>query len=598
MDRHLGQVLHRTHDVELEWLLEDGSKNKINGIRLTPPQTEGQDTQLTAEELCQVMLAMANIHAEEDEAEDPRNYRAKLHWKDDKGKPHRKFWKFLVNPPGHNQSGGVAGRQAANQDPYDQHSMDESSTRMEYQQRSFERQQRMAGEANSMIMRQVESTLNTILRAHTQSSAEQRLQNEENRIALRESREQTNKAQDRLFKMALTLTTNNEQQEQMQQKAMEMFTMGWQWYMHSMTQQLVFQERRHREEFSRLREQKKEDGRWSWVGEFAPVFLSFGGAVLSHFGMPIGDMMQHAGAEQARAAQEAAMDPNAQRPAQEGPPSGFEDSPPPGFAPPSAPPPAPPTAPPGAPTAQAADAGAPHVEQPPPPPVDPSSLTLAEKARRFGEVFPAAAWQTLREGMSPTTFGALQAFVTSERDGDVGPRMMVFTAQLQMHPAEDQCLNSVLSPEQMSLANAIMGQLQSQQGAAPGGGAPPAPARPPAPSPPPQPSVPQPPAAPKVPAGFEPPGSVSEAHGGPGVSPKQDGDGGAAAQAAEEAEEDALEELRALLASVRGLAPSARNELEAYGSVASLHGAEDTELLGIAGVGPVVLRRLRDELGK
>ncbi|HLA80694.1 MAG TPA: hypothetical protein VJP78_03545, partial [Thermoleophilia bacterium] len=322
MDRHLAVHLARTVDVVLEYMADDDqTKEEVNGLFMTPPGP-GKDPQLSPEDVAKLMLAMAHVHAEDAEAEDARVYRIRQHWKDDQGKVRRKFWRFEWRPSGYDAQRARPGRVGAgsDQDSWGDHVMDEGAARFEYQQRSWALQQRQQSEASSMAMKQIESTLNTILSANTSVLSEQRLMNEENRIALRESRAQTAAAQDRLFKMAIALTANNEHQEQLQQKSMEMFTMGWSWYMTSMNQQSVLQERRHRDEIARLNQAKAEDGKWNWVGQFAPAFLAAGAALLSKMGMPGGDLLEDAAAEAAKA--EAAKAAGAG-----GAPAGFESVP-------------------------------------------------------------------------------------------------------------------------------------------------------------------------------------------------------------------------------------------------------------------------------
>jgi hypothetical protein len=545
MDRHLAAILPRTYDVELEWLLEDGAKHKVNGLRLTPPATLDGETEVTADELCQVMLAMANVHAEEDEAEDARTYRVKMCWRDEGNKPHRKFWKFVVTPPGSDVQ--PAKGRPAQTDPYADHVMDENSTQMEYAQRSFERQQKLAGEANTMILRQVESTMNTILKAHAMAQTEQRLQNEDQRKALRESRAQTDQAQDRLFKMALAMTANNEQQEAMQAKALEMFTMGWQWYMTSATQQIAMLERRHKEELARIREGKKEENRWGWVKDFGPSIMAFGGSLLSHMGVPLGELLKNMGEEEAKAAQSGAQyggQPDA-------PPAGFESTEDPPSSPPTTSTPGPSSTP-----NSSASSPTPTPSWSPPSPPTINEMSMGAKARRFGELFTAAAWAQLRAGMSAETLGILTEFVTAD-DAKAAPMMMLFTRRLTENPSEDQLLNNVLTAEQIELAGAIVTELQQQ--------------------------------AAQRSARHETTQQPTE------VKVEVVATKGSRIRSSVDAEDD-LEELRALLASVRGLPPSARTELESYGSVAELTKQDDDELLGIPGIGPATLGRLRAKL--
>lgn len=199
--------------------------------------------------------------------------------------------------------------------------------------------------------------------------------------------------------------------------------------------------------------------------------------------------------------------------------------------------------------------------------------------------------------MNEAQFGALQVFVTVQEESQVQPAMMAFTAQLQLHPAGDQALNSVLSREQVDIAQEIMGDLQSRQSGAGGGGVPAPPAGPAPPSAPAPPIPPQPP-APGVPAGPESTHSSPPAPGSVVASPSEGGGGAAGAPGDPDPPdpEEELEELRALLAGVRGLAPAARTALEKYATVAQLAAVSDSDLLGIAGLGPVALRRLRDQL--
>ncbi|GAG08742.1 unnamed protein product, partial [marine sediment metagenome] len=205
MEKHLSVVLQRTYRVEVEWMREDGTKEKANGFDLKVATKDGEVPEMTSEELCQVCLAIGYLHFEEEEAQEERKYRVRQYWKDDKGKDRRKFWPFKVRPAGEVAGSGQMGHQQP-VDPNAYGGIEEPGEgRWESSQRQTERTQRMLVDANGMVMRQVDMTLTTILKANSSVLGEQRLMNEENRIALRESRDQTSKAQDRLFKMAIAL---------------------------------------------------------------------------------------------------------------------------------------------------------------------------------------------------------------------------------------------------------------------------------------------------------------------------------------------------------------------------------------------------------
>ena len=69
MEKKLSQVLARCYRVEVEWLDQAGTKDKVNGVDLDLPKKNGDPLECTAEELCQVVLAMGYMHALIDRAE-------------------------------------------------------------------------------------------------------------------------------------------------------------------------------------------------------------------------------------------------------------------------------------------------------------------------------------------------------------------------------------------------------------------------------------------------------------------------------------------------------------------------------------------------
>ena len=607
MEKKLNSVLATCYKVEVEWLAENGTKHKVNGLDLDVPPKSGDE--LTSEELAQICLAMGHIHAETEEAEESRIYRIRQYYKDKDGTERKAFYKFTVHPAGEEPqrlpARGAPGRGPSNyngngwgpmdyEDPY--------SYASGQAQLMAERTQQQMVNANAMVMRQVDMTLNTILRANSQVLEEQRKMNEENRIALRESRTQTAEAQDRLFKMAIALTAHNEQQEAIQNRALEMFSMGYQWFWWSVQQQMAMSERRHRDELDRARQERKEENRWSFVKEIGPAILGFGGSILSAMGNNgLGSFLEGIAGEAAQA-QQAAAGMGGFDPTGGAAPGGFSPGPggpgpgPGGFSP--GPSPSPSGAPAGFSPSPAGFGPAPGGGVPPgfqatpsappsPPPAPPSAanfdhLTPLQKAHRFGELFSGAAWETLRAGMLPGQIQALEQLITNQEPENVRPLMQLFTQALKAHLPGDEALSSVLTREQVQLASSIVQDIQTSSASPP--------SNPPMPgsttSAPPSPQTPIVP-APPTPAGSGP-SSAGLSSTGQGMAAPTGEAGGRQADPAE---------VRAFLAHFAKLPPATCDEIvDTWPTLDALRAAKDEDLKGLYGIGPVMLRKIREKL--
>jgi len=629
-------ILARLMKVEVELLDKHNKGEPVNGLDLDVPDKPEDAPELETRELIQILLEMASVDAEQRELEEPQLYRARLtYWNKSRTEARKTFLRWTWDPyegqeearPREQAQAIAASRQAQRRtpgpsDPYAPMEHDESSWRAEYQFNRMAQMEEQMMRMFSLMMGQVDAVLKTILSSQSQANEENRKDRHEHRQALKQANAETNKAQDRLFRMALHVTQHNEQQEAINQRALEMFQAGYTWFWYSQQQMQRAAERRHAEEIERLRRQKKDEGRLDLIAKMGPAAIAFAASVMQNINPQLGAWLESIAQQRQQQNDAAASTP----PGFEGggAPSGFESSPgggtPPGFegaqaaAPPS-----------NDPAQQAADAAEAKMR------AEIDALSMAERARKFVDGFSTDALVILRDRLGDELVDMIENFAKCSTDQEVCIGLYQLTNAIKSHPTADIMLNDLVSKNQFACMDSIAAQMQrmAEQGPIVSDAANDTPAQPDATG---QPqAAPQPDKTPKPEPEPEqtqrgtptPPGGL---HGGPmppsGPTPGPAGppgfdlappgfDGPGAMQPPSTAstprrkqtdplaEERARARLDRILDDLPKIPAETRTELiDGWGSVDAVREADDADLLALRGIGPAWLSKLKDRLSK